>query len=109
MRTSAELGEYALNCLKRLRSPHIVEVRGRGLWIGIELNRPARPFCEELKERGVLCKETHASVIRLAPPLIISKADLDWGLDQIRAVLTATDAEAEPQAEIAETAVTAAP
>jgi ornithine--oxo-acid transaminase len=84
---SAELGDYALQCLKSLHSPHIVEVRGKGLWIGIELNTAARPFCEELKQRGVLCKETHASVIRLAPPLIIDKADLDWGLTQIRAVL----------------------
>jgi ornithine--oxo-acid transaminase len=84
---SAELGEYALNYLKGLHSPHIVEVRGKGLWIGIELNKPARPFCEALKQRGVLCKETHASVIRLAPPLMIDKADLDWGLSQIRAVL----------------------
>lgn len=84
---SAELGEYALRYLSSLRSPHIAEVRGRGLWIGIELNTPARPFCEKLKARGVLCKETHASVIRLAPPLIIDKADLEWGLEQIRAVL----------------------
>ena len=84
---SAELGEYALNCLKSIRSSYIVEVRGKGLWIGIELNTPARPFCEKLKQRGVLCKETHASVIRLAPPLMIDKADLEWGLSQIRAVL----------------------
>ncbi|HEX9199321.1 MAG TPA: ornithine--oxo-acid transaminase [Acidobacteriaceae bacterium] len=84
---SAELGEYALKYLKNLRSRHILEVRGKGLWIGIELNGPARPFCEALKRRGVLCKETHASVIRLAPPLVIDKADLDWGLDHIRAVL----------------------
>jgi len=84
---SAELGSYALHALRGLRSPHVVEVRGKGLWIGIELNRAARPFCETLKLRGVLCKETHERVIRLAPPLIISKADLDWGLDQIRAVL----------------------
>ena len=93
---SAELGEYALNYLKGLRSPHVVEVRGKGLWIGIELNRPARPFCETLKQRGVLCKETHASVIRLAPPLMISREDLDWGLGHIRAVLegeSAGDAE----------------
>jgi len=84
---SAELGEYAISYLKSIRSPHIVEIRGKGLWLGIELNRPARPFCEELKERGVLCKETHASVIRLAPPLIIDKADLEFGLEQVRAVL----------------------
>lgn len=84
---SAELGEYALHYLRSLRSPHIADVRGKGLWIGIELNTPARPFCEKLKARGVLCKETHTSVIRLAPPLIIDKADLEWGLEQIRAVL----------------------
>jgi len=84
---SAELGDYAMAYLKKIRSPHIVEIRGKGLWIGIELNRAARPFCEELKQRGVLCKETHASVIRLAPPLIIDKADLDFGLEQVRAVL----------------------
>ena len=84
---SAELGDYAMAYLKKIRSPHIVEIRGKGLWIGIELKRAARPFCEELKQRGVLCKETHASVIRLAPPLIIDKADLDFGLDQVRAVL----------------------
>jgi ornithine--oxo-acid transaminase len=84
---SAELGEYAMAYLKKIRSPHIVNIRGKGLWIGIELNRAARQFCEELKERGILCKETHASVIRLAPPLIIDRADLEFGLEQIRAVL----------------------
>ena len=90
---SASLGVHAMQYLKDLRSPHIVDVRGKGLWIGIELATAARPFCEALKERGVLCKETHEHVIRLAPPLIISKADLDWGLSQIRAVL-----ESEPAA-----------
>jgi ornithine--oxo-acid transaminase len=107
---SAELGGYALNYLKSLRSPHIVELRGKGLWIGIELNRPARPFCEALKQRGVLCKETHASVIRLAPPLTIDKADLDWGLAQIRAVLEKKpSASAEPSAELAEAAASSLP
>jgi ornithine--oxo-acid transaminase len=102
---SAELGAYALNYLKSLRSPHIVELRGKGLWIGIELNRPARPFCEALKQRGVLCKETHACVIRLAPPLMIDKGDLDWGLAQIRAVLEDERiASVEPAAELAEAA-----
>jgi ornithine--oxo-acid transaminase len=62
-------------------------VRGKGLWLAIELNSPARPFCEALKERGVLCKETHETVIRLAPPLVIDRADLDWGIDQIAAVV----------------------
>lgn len=84
---SAELGEYALARLQAIDSAHVATVRGKGLWIAIELNSLARPFCEALKERGVLCKETHDTVIRLAPPLMISREDLDWGLDQIEAVL----------------------
>jgi ornithine--oxo-acid transaminase len=84
---SAALGTYALDRLKSVKSSHIVEVRGKGLWIGLELKVKARPICEALKERGVLCKETHDTVIRLAPPLMISEADLAWGLDQIEAVL----------------------
>lgn len=101
---SAELGAHAMQFLERLHSPHIVEIRGKGLWIGIELNTAARPFCEALKERGVLCKETHEHVIRLAPPLTISKADLDWGLNHIRAVLCADPAVLPhvPEAELAE-------
>ena len=107
---SAELGAYALDYLKKLHSPHIVELRGKGLWIGIELNRPARPFCEALKQRGVLCKETHASVIRLAPPLTIAKADLDWGLEQIRGVLEKKPAaSAEPAPELAEASISSLP
>jgi ornithine--oxo-acid transaminase len=98
---SAELGEYALHFLRTLRSPHIKEIRGKGLWIGIELNSSARPFCEALKARGVLCKETHEHVIRLAPPLVISRADLTWGLEQLRAVLEpanpATTTQPEPE------------
>jgi ornithine--oxo-acid transaminase len=102
---SAELGAYAMDYVRNIRSPHIKEVRGKGLFIGIELDRPARPYCEELMRRGVLCKETHANVIRLAPPLIISKADLDWGLEQIRAVLEKKPAaSAAPAAELAEAA-----
>lgn len=84
---SRELGEYALERLRAIHSKWIVEVRGKGLWIGIELNTKARPICEALQLRGVLCKETHDNVIRLAPPLTISRADLAWGLDQIEAVL----------------------
>jgi ornithine--oxo-acid transaminase len=84
---SAELGSYALDRLLGMDSENVVEVRGRGLWIGIELKVPARPYCEALLERGVLCKETHNTVIRLAPPLMIDKADLEWGLEQIKAVL----------------------
>ncbi|RRA48211.1 ornithine--oxo-acid transaminase [Acidipila sp. EB88] len=84
---SAELGAYALQRLKALRSEHVVDVRGRGLWLGIVLNVPARSFCERLQQRGVLCKETHENVIRLAPPLTISREDLEWGLGEIEAVL----------------------
>ena len=84
---SAELGEYALHRLQRMHSANVASVRGKGLWIAIDLNSAARPFCEALKDRGVLCKETHDTVIRLAPPLMISREDLDWGLDQIEAVL----------------------
>jgi ornithine--oxo-acid transaminase len=84
---SAELGAYALARLQRMRSANVVEVRGRGLWIAIELNVPARPICEALRDRGVLCKETHETVIRIAPPLVIRREDLDWGLGQIEQVL----------------------
>ncbi len=84
---SAELGAYFLEKLRTVRSPHIKEVRGRGLWIGIELNQAARPFCEALKQAGVLCKETHDVVIRIAPPLVISKAEIDWALERIAKVL----------------------
>ena len=84
---SAELGEYFLQKLKGLSSPHIHEVRGKGLWIGIELNTEARPFCEALKQLGVLCKETHEVVIRIAPPLVITKEEIDWAFDQIAKVL----------------------
>nr|BBH86180.1 ornithine aminotransferase [Thermosporothrix sp. COM3] len=87
---SAELGEYALGKLRRLSSPLVKEVRGKGLLIGIELMPQAggaRHYCELLKERGLLCKETHENVIRFAPPLVIERETLDWALDQIISVL----------------------
>ena len=96
---SAELGAYALARLQTMRSRHVVEVRGRGLWLAIELNVPARPVCEALRDRGVLCKETHETVIRIAPPLMISREDLDWGMVQIESVLEATS-ERGPGSEI---------
>ena len=102
---SAELGEYALARLNQIDSPHVAAVRGKGLWIAIELNSPARPFCEALKELGVLCKETHDTVIRLAPPLMISREDLEWGITQIEAVLRVDGSSdvrvAEPEALVA--------
>lgn len=84
---AAELGQAAMDRLRALAAPQVVDVRGLGLLIGIELDGPARPACEALMRRGVLCKETHDRVIRLAPPLTISKEDLEWGLDQVEAVL----------------------
>ena len=86
---SAELGAWALDELRKIHHPHIREVRGRGLLIGLELSVPARPHCERLKELGLLCKETHDFVIRLAPPLIISREDLAWMLDRLRTAFAA--------------------
>jgi ornithine--oxo-acid transaminase len=84
---SQAMGEYFMGRLRRLESPHIKEVRGRGLLIGVELNLKARRFCEALKERGILAKETHDTVIRFAPPLIITKEEIDWAMSQIEPVL----------------------
>ena len=84
---SAELGGYFLDKLQTLRSPNLKEVRGLGLWIGIELNSPARPYCERLKTEGILCKETHDRVIRIAPPLVISRQEIDWAFDRIKKVI----------------------
>jgi ornithine--oxo-acid transaminase len=84
---SAELGTYFLNRLKTLRSIDLKEVRGLGLWIGIELNSPARPYCEALKEEGILCKETHDRVLRIAPPLTITREEIDWAFERIRRVI----------------------
>ena len=81
---SAELGAWLLYELRKLRHPHIKAIRGRGLLIGIELLVPARSYCERLKELGLLCKETHDFVIRLAPPLIVSEEDLAWAVGQVR-------------------------
>lgn len=84
---SQKLGEYFLAELKNINNPIIKEVRGRGLFIGVELTEAARPYCEKLKELGLLCKETHDTVIRFAPPLIITKEEIDLALSKIRQVL----------------------
>ncbi len=85
---SLELGEYFMQKLKEINNPIIKEVRGRGLFIGVELTEAARPYCEQLKQEGLLCKETHDTVIRFAPPLIISKEDLDWAIEKVKKVLS---------------------
>jgi ornithine--oxo-acid transaminase len=85
-----ELGDWFMNELRRIGSPHVQEVRGRGLMIGVEIKAesgPARPFCEGLMERGILAKETHEQVVRFAPPLVVEKADLEWALGQTAEVL----------------------
>ena len=84
---SAELGDYFLERLRTLESPDLRELRGKGLWIGIELRSPARPYCEALKEKGILCKETHDRVIRIAPPLVITREEIDWAFERIREVI----------------------
>jgi len=87
---SRELGAHALSRLRALRHPALADVRGKGLWIGAEIDPRfcgAREVCERLVTKGVLTKETHETVVRLAPPLVIERADLDWGLDRFVEVL----------------------
>jgi ornithine--oxo-acid transaminase len=87
---SRDLGEYFLEQLAEIPSPHVQEVRGKGLLIGVELKpgaKGARRFCEAMQEKGVLAKETHDHVIRFAPPLVIDKETIDWALPSIREVL----------------------
>jgi ornithine--oxo-acid transaminase len=91
---SARLGAYFLERLGTIRSRHIKEVRGRGLWIGLELVREAggaRRFCEALQQKGLLCKETHEHTIRFAPPLVITRDELDWAFDRVKTVFEELD------------------
>ena len=85
-----KMGDYFLSQLKNVHSPFIKEIRGKGLLIGVELVPEAggaRSFCERLKAKGLLCKETHENVIRFAPPLVITKAQIDWAMERIESVL----------------------
>jgi ornithine--oxo-acid transaminase len=84
---SAELGAYLMSRLQSIKSTAIKEIRGKGLWIAIELNGMARPYCEALKEVGILCKETHDHVLRIAPPLIITREEIDWAVERITKVI----------------------
>jgi ornithine--oxo-acid transaminase len=89
---AAELGAYLLAELAAIDSPHVDLVRGRGLWAGIVLREEAggaRRFCEALMRLGILVKETHETVIRLGPPLVVTKDEIDWALERIAAVLSA--------------------
>ncbi len=80
-------GAYFMDRLRALHSPVVKDVRGRGLWIGIELSEPARPYCEALMREGMLCKDTHDRVIRIAPPLVITREEVDWAVDRLARVL----------------------
>lgn len=84
---SRDLGAYFKGRLERIESDHVKEVRGKGLFIGVDLKIPARRFCEELQNRGILCKETHTTVIRFAPPLVITKEEIDWAMEHVEQVL----------------------
>ncbi|MBC7475714.1 MAG: aminotransferase class III-fold pyridoxal phosphate-dependent enzyme, partial [Candidatus Sericytochromatia bacterium] len=85
---SFEMGAYLMDKLKNLNNDKVKEVRGKGLLIGIELHIKARPICEKLKELGMLCKDTHGTIIRLTPPLVISKDEIDWAVEQIKEALS---------------------
>ncbi|MEE9218280.1 MAG: ornithine--oxo-acid transaminase [Acidobacteriota bacterium] len=88
---AAELGAFFTRRLERINSPHVDQVRGRGLLLGVVVkgsSGPARPFCEALQREGILAKETHEQVIRFAPPLVVSREDLEWALERIERVLS---------------------
>ena len=85
-----QLGSWFLGELQKIKSPHVQDVRGRGLMIGVEIKTasgPARPFCEDLARRGILCKETHDQVIRFDPPLVVEKEALEWAVGEVKEVL----------------------
>lgn len=88
---SARLGPWFIEELQKIKSPSIQLVRGRGLWVGVVLDRKARPYCEALMKEGMLCKETHENVIRLAPPLVITKKELRMALRRIEKVFKQLD------------------
>jgi ornithine--oxo-acid transaminase len=107
---AANQGKRLMERLRRLESPYVKEVRGRGLLVGVEVTPEAdgaRRFCEALAERGVLCKETHGTVIRFAPPLVVTGEQIDWLADQVEAVFAQIEAQdmVEREDEMASTAV----
>lgn len=85
---SRELGDYFMGRLRRIESEIIKEVRGKGLLIGVELTVEARPYCDALRDAGVLCKDTHGTVARFAPPLVISREEIDWAMERIEPIFS---------------------
>ncbi len=86
IQNSAKQGEYFMDRIRKVKAKSIKKVRGVGLWIGVVLDRPARPYCEALMAEGMLCKETHENVIRIAPPLTIKRKDINWAMRRIEKV-----------------------
>jgi len=87
---AALMGDYFQDQLRKINSPYVKDIRGKGLLIGVELKHEmggARAFCEKLMKLGLLCKETHEHVIRFAPPLVVTREEIDWALERIRKVL----------------------
>lgn len=84
---SDKMGKYLLESLKKMKIKNLKELRGKGLWIGLELNESVRSKAELLKEKGILCKETHITTLRFAPPLVITKDEIDWSLERMSSVL----------------------
>jgi ornithine--oxo-acid transaminase len=82
-----EMGAYFKGRLERIEGEHIQEVRGKGLLMGVELTRLARPYCDALRQEGILCKETHNTVVRFAPPLVVTKEQIDWAMERIEPIL----------------------
>src|SRR5699024_2209096 len=85
---SLNMGAYFKKGLRKIDIPNITAIRARGLFIGVEFDKPVRKYCEERKEQGVLCKETQENTIRFAPPLIITQEELDWAIEKIVNVLS---------------------
>ena len=86
VQNSLKQGEYFMDRIRKVKAKSIKTVRGVGLWIGVVLDRPARPYCEALMAEGMLCKETHENVIRIAPPLTIKRKDVNWAMKRIEKV-----------------------
>jgi ornithine--oxo-acid transaminase len=90
---SARMGAYFRERLATIPMDNVREIRGKGLWIGIEIKRssgPARPYCEALRDLGILAKETHEQVVRIAPPLVITREEIDWAVPRIQEALAVT-------------------
>ncbi len=85
---SREIGAYFMGRLQRIESDNIKEVRGKGLLIGVEMTNTARPYCDALRDAGILCKDTHGTVVRFAPPLVVTREEIDWAMERIEPILS---------------------